>query len=366
MLKREFANRRRTGGGRLSSLCIQTEPSSNVVHRTCLPSSTAMRLEPQIGLSLMNDTPARKENRHHTRTLSLAALTASTECASVRVWRRFLQQPRPCILELRASVAAPRLVRAPGWMQAMDGPDLEGPKQRGELVQTDRSLTAKISPLPRRVLRQRLTQALRGPLFCAAPNILERRKQPNIFTWLVTVSLERERSLAHPLRPLAAGKITNRQQHPPIHADAVVEAGWEIGLSVAQGHRVIDGPTRQLAPDDLELLVILKAELLHYLARELRPDQADDRAAKHRVRHVQPLHRNQLRAVDIELFDRAALTDASDLASAIAPARVNDVRQHTATAGEQRVCFIEAERRPQTIDDAIGGRASRLDRQIRA
>src|SRR5215470_13496588 len=61
ILKREFANRRRTGGGRLSSLCIQTEPSSNVVHRTCLPSSTAIRLEPQIGLSLMNDTPASEE-----------------------------------------------------------------------------------------------------------------------------------------------------------------------------------------------------------------------------------------------------------------------------------------------------------------
>src|SRR5262249_41096966 len=54
MLKREFANRRRTGGGRLSSLCPQMEPSSNVVHRTCLPSSAAIRLELQIGLSLMD------------------------------------------------------------------------------------------------------------------------------------------------------------------------------------------------------------------------------------------------------------------------------------------------------------------------
>src|SRR6516225_10549579 len=85
MLKREFANRRRTGGGRLSSLCIQTEPSSNVVHRTCLPSSTAILLEPQIGLILMDDTPASEENRHKTRTLAHYRLRPLWPRPSVRV-----------------------------------------------------------------------------------------------------------------------------------------------------------------------------------------------------------------------------------------------------------------------------------------
>src|SRR5262249_26939247 len=47
------------GWGKIIELMyIQTEPSSNVVHRACLPSSTAIRLEPQIGLSLIDDTPA--------------------------------------------------------------------------------------------------------------------------------------------------------------------------------------------------------------------------------------------------------------------------------------------------------------------
>src|SRR5262245_11715563 len=58
MLKREFGNRRRTGGGSSSRPWIHTEPSSNVVQRTCLPSSAAMRFELQIGLSLMDDTLA--------------------------------------------------------------------------------------------------------------------------------------------------------------------------------------------------------------------------------------------------------------------------------------------------------------------
>jgi hypothetical protein len=48
--------RRRTSSGSSSSPCIQTEPSSNVRHRTCRPSSTAIRFEPHSGSSLMGGT----------------------------------------------------------------------------------------------------------------------------------------------------------------------------------------------------------------------------------------------------------------------------------------------------------------------
>src|SRR5262249_1350016 len=135
ILKQEFASRRRTGGGSLSSPCIQTEPSSNVVHRTCRPSSTAIRFELHTELSLifgfMKSGPLQvvhlRENRRknsHTRSL--------LGCASVRALRRFLQEPRPRIFELRAPIAALRLVRAPGRMRAVDGPDPERPEQCGE------------------------------------------------------------------------------------------------------------------------------------------------------------------------------------------------------------------------------------------
>src|SRR5215471_20115393 len=52
ILYRASARRRRTGGGSSSSPCIQTEPSSNVMHRTCRPSSTVIFREPHTGLSL--------------------------------------------------------------------------------------------------------------------------------------------------------------------------------------------------------------------------------------------------------------------------------------------------------------------------
>src|SRR5262249_58923497 len=100
---------------------------------------------------------------------------ALTGCASVRGRRRFLQQPCPRILELCAPVAAPRLVRAPGRMQAMNGPDPEGPEQRGELVRADRSPAEVVRPLLQ-IRRQCLTQALRSPLLCATPNVMQRRE----------------------------------------------------------------------------------------------------------------------------------------------------------------------------------------------
>src|SRR5262249_16914861 len=111
--------------------------------------------------------PSRKSSQDSlTRSLLLATgfiagwTGLATGRASERVSRRFLQEPCPRVFKLRAPITTPVIVRTPGWVQVVDGPDPERPEHCGELVRSDRPLTAKVGIFPRSMLCQRLAPAL--------------------------------------------------------------------------------------------------------------------------------------------------------------------------------------------------------------
>src|SRR6516165_3995565 len=83
---------------------------------------------------------------------------------------------------------------------------------------------------------------------------------------LVVLLRQLHRRSAYTFWPAAAAQVGNREQHPPIIAQTIIEPFGHLDIGAAQSLRVVESNPCELLPQGEKLLIVRVAELLDSLA----------------------------------------------------------------------------------------------------